>query len=253
MGTRKRCQSTIKLWQNQCSLQTVRALSTGTSRYGCTVCCLDYTRSNLTPLKPTMRTTLVLSALLFAIVAISLPPTGSAVFSSAAEACDYCENSFRKQGGLQRWSQGDPTDPLADCVCIAYWSGNPGFDIFCSSEPSAVGFVAAKDGGCTCKPRDMEAMGTTTCTPLALKAGGDEAEANAVDTASTATAAATITTNQITSGAQIARTVFGGIIAISFLYFAYVHIVGNFGTPKPATQAETQLAAQAETGETSFI
>jgi len=52
----------------------------------------------------------------------------------------------------------------------------------------------------------------------ALKAGDEEeAEANVVD----ATPAAAATNNQPTSDAEVARTVFEGIIAIAFLYIAY--------------------------------
>eukprot|EP00929_Paragymnodinium_shiwhaense_P094753 TRINITY_DN5551_c0_g1_i2.p1 TRINITY_DN5551_c0_g1~~TRINITY_DN5551_c0_g1_i2.p1 ORF type:complete len:135 (+),score=39.08 TRINITY_DN5551_c0_g1_i2:73-477(+) len=81
-------------------------------------------------------------------------------FASAAEACDYCAGSYTKAGS-------DPNPAVNEmCVCMAYQGGD-GWEMFCSSAPSATGFIGSKDGGCTCKPRDMEAMGKTTCTPIA--------------------------------------------------------------------------------------
>ena len=68
--------------------------------------------------------------------------------------------------------------------------------------------------------------------PARLTAGDDDdgnTTSALVDTATTATAA--ITNNQTTSDAEIARTVFGGIIALTFLYIVYV-----VGTQKAAAQ-----------------
>merc|ERR1719502_1781312 len=79
-------------------------------------------------------------------------------FASAPEACDYCFGSFTKTGD-------PPAGPVATgCVCMAYPEGSE-YTMFCATPESAAGFVGEK-GGCTCKPRDMEAMGATTCTPI---------------------------------------------------------------------------------------
>lgn len=79
-------------------------------------------------------------------------------FDSAAEACDYCFTSFTKEGVK-------PAGPVAPaCVCMSFPDGG-GHTMFCATPPSASKFVAEKNG-CRCKPKDMEAMGQTTCTPI---------------------------------------------------------------------------------------
>eukprot|EP00933_Yihiella_yeosuensis_P066875 TRINITY_DN7138_c2_g1_i1.p1 TRINITY_DN7138_c2_g1~~TRINITY_DN7138_c2_g1_i1.p1 ORF type:complete len:120 (-),score=33.17 TRINITY_DN7138_c2_g1_i1:94-453(-) len=79
-------------------------------------------------------------------------------FDSAADACDYCGSSYTKQGDA-------PAGPIAEkCVCMAHPEGGK-FQMFCATPPSAAGYVAEK-GGCTCKFRDMEAMGKTTCKKI---------------------------------------------------------------------------------------
>eukprot|EP00933_Yihiella_yeosuensis_P038955 TRINITY_DN328_c0_g2_i1.p1 TRINITY_DN328_c0_g2~~TRINITY_DN328_c0_g2_i1.p1 ORF type:complete len:122 (-),score=39.06 TRINITY_DN328_c0_g2_i1:125-490(-) len=79
-------------------------------------------------------------------------------FDSAAAACDYCGSSYTKQGDA-------PAGPIAEkCVCMAHPEGGK-FQMFCATPPSAAGYVAEK-GGCTCKFRDMEAMGKTTCKAI---------------------------------------------------------------------------------------
>mmetsp|Transcript_43343 Transcript_43343/g.114152 ORF Transcript_43343/g.114152 Transcript_43343/m.114152 type:complete len:145 (-) Transcript_43343:55-489(-) len=79
-------------------------------------------------------------------------------FPNAAEACDYCFGSFTKQGQ-------PPAGPVAEaCVCMAY-PEDAAYNMFCATPVSAAGFVAEK-GGCRCKPRDMEHMAATTCTPI---------------------------------------------------------------------------------------
>eukprot|EP00929_Paragymnodinium_shiwhaense_P045985 TRINITY_DN2343_c0_g1_i7.p2 TRINITY_DN2343_c0_g1~~TRINITY_DN2343_c0_g1_i7.p2 ORF type:complete len:136 (+),score=48.12 TRINITY_DN2343_c0_g1_i7:150-557(+) len=83
-------------------------------------------------------------------------------YSSEAEACDACAASFTKAGMPDG---SPPVEPVApSCVCFAY-PDDGGVDMFCSTAPSAANFVKEK-GGCTCKPRNMEQMGSTTCTPL---------------------------------------------------------------------------------------
>mmetsp|Transcript_16761 Transcript_16761/g.46428 ORF Transcript_16761/g.46428 Transcript_16761/m.46428 type:complete len:138 (+) Transcript_16761:89-502(+) len=78
-------------------------------------------------------------------------------FKSTADACDYCFGSFTKEGTA-------PAGPIAPaCVC-AYPQGAD-FNMFCATPVSAAGYVADK-GGCRCKGRDMEAMGSTTCEPI---------------------------------------------------------------------------------------
>mmetsp|Transcript_91527 Transcript_91527/g.263409 ORF Transcript_91527/g.263409 Transcript_91527/m.263409 type:complete len:134 (+) Transcript_91527:93-494(+) len=80
-------------------------------------------------------------------------------FPTAAEACDYCFSSFTKEGV-------PPAGPVAPaCVCMAYPEGGSDYNMFCATPASAAGFVAEK-GGCRCKPRDMEAMGKTTCEKI---------------------------------------------------------------------------------------
>merc|ERR1719379_2780428 len=75
-------------------------------------------------------------------------------FESAEEACDYCFGSFTKKGD-------PPAGPVAPfCVCMAY-SGSNGWNMFCSTPPSAAGYVGKKNG-CRCKARDMAAQGRTT-------------------------------------------------------------------------------------------
>eukprot|EP00429_Kryptoperidinium_foliaceum_P020723 CAMPEP_0176049836 /NCGR_PEP_ID=MMETSP0120_2-20121206/24766_1 /TAXON_ID=160619 /ORGANISM="Kryptoperidinium foliaceum, Strain CCMP 1326" /LENGTH=120 /DNA_ID=CAMNT_0017383265 /DNA_START=85 /DNA_END=447 /DNA_ORIENTATION=- len=79
-------------------------------------------------------------------------------FASASEACDYCFSSFTKEGV-------PPAGPVAPaCVCMSYPEGGQ-HNMFCATPVSAAGFVKEK-GGCRCKPRDMEAMGKTTCQPI---------------------------------------------------------------------------------------
>merc|ERR1719231_1879158 len=79
-------------------------------------------------------------------------------FSSAEEACNYCFGSFTKTGD-------PPAGPVAPfCVCMAYPEGAE-FNMFCATPPSAAGYIAEKKG-CTCKGRDMEAMGKTTCEAI---------------------------------------------------------------------------------------
>jgi hypothetical protein len=79
-------------------------------------------------------------------------------FASTEEACNYCIESFTKQGQA-------PAGPIAPaCVCMAY-PQDGGHNMFCATPPSAAGYIAEKKG-CRCKPRDMEAMGKTTCTPI---------------------------------------------------------------------------------------
>merc|ERR1719442_219882 len=76
-------------------------------------------------------------------------------FNSAAEACDYCAESYTKQGDK-------PAGPVAPaCVCMAYPDGS-GHNMFCAAPVSAAGYIKSK-GGCKCNPRDMEAMAATTC------------------------------------------------------------------------------------------
>ena len=82
-------------------------------------------------------------------------------FASAPEACDYCFSSFSKAGSSASPHAGPVTDA---CTCMAYPSDG-GFDMFCSNAPSAAAFVGDK-GGCTCKAKDMEAMGKTTCAAI---------------------------------------------------------------------------------------
>jgi len=79
-------------------------------------------------------------------------------FASAAAACDYCFGSFTKEGQ-------SPAGPIAPaCVCMAYPDGAQ-YNMFCATPVSAAGYVAGK-GGCRCKGRDMENMGSTTCEPI---------------------------------------------------------------------------------------
>merc|ERR1719183_74439 len=80
-------------------------------------------------------------------------------FESTEAACNYCLDSFTKVGV-------PPAGPVEEaCSCMAY-SVDGGFNMFCATPASAAGYVGEKDGGCTCLPRDMEAMGKTTCTPI---------------------------------------------------------------------------------------
>eukprot|EP00931_Biecheleriopsis_adriatica_P121945 TRINITY_DN96991_c0_g1_i1.p1 TRINITY_DN96991_c0_g1~~TRINITY_DN96991_c0_g1_i1.p1 ORF type:complete len:165 (-),score=40.47 TRINITY_DN96991_c0_g1_i1:7-501(-) len=77
-------------------------------------------------------------------------------FESDEAACDYCETSYTKAGDA-------PAGPIAEeCVCMAYKESD-GYMMFCATPPSAAGFIADKEGGCTCKIRDMENLGKTTC------------------------------------------------------------------------------------------
>ncbi|CAK0789566.1 unnamed protein product [Prorocentrum cordatum] len=79
-------------------------------------------------------------------------------YPSASDACDACFTSFTKQGV-------PPAGPVAPhCVCMSYPDGGE-HTMFCATPVSAADFVAEK-GGCRCKPRDMEAMGDTTCEPI---------------------------------------------------------------------------------------
>merc|ERR1719281_60873 len=80
-------------------------------------------------------------------------------FDSAAAACDYCFGSYTKEGDK-------PAGPVAPfCVCMAYPTGGK-YNMFCATPPSAAGYIAKKKG-CRCKAKDMEAMGKTTCSPIA--------------------------------------------------------------------------------------
>merc|ERR1719437_399231 len=64
-------------------------------------------------------------------------------FSSAGEACDYCAESYTKQGD-------EPAGPVAPhCVCMAYPDGS-GHNMFCATPVSASGYIKSK-GGCLCK------------------------------------------------------------------------------------------------------
>eukprot|EP00441_Pelagodinium_beii_P039548 CAMPEP_0197638134 /NCGR_PEP_ID=MMETSP1338-20131121/13142_1 /TAXON_ID=43686 ORGANISM="Pelagodinium beii, Strain RCC1491" /NCGR_SAMPLE_ID=MMETSP1338 /ASSEMBLY_ACC=CAM_ASM_000754 /LENGTH=133 /DNA_ID=CAMNT_0043210655 /DNA_START=53 /DNA_END=454 /DNA_ORIENTATION=- len=79
-------------------------------------------------------------------------------FDTEAEACDYCSTSYTKQGDA-------PAGPIAPkCVCMAYPDAGK-FMMFCATPPSAAGYVADKKG-CTCKYKDMENMGKTTCKAI---------------------------------------------------------------------------------------
>merc|ERR1719486_1537530 len=79
-------------------------------------------------------------------------------FADAAAACDYCFGSFTKEGD-------PPAGPVAPfCVCMAY-PDEGGYNMFCSTPPSAAGYIAEKNG-CRCKATDMQAMGQTTCAPI---------------------------------------------------------------------------------------
>lgn len=79
-------------------------------------------------------------------------------FATAAEACDYCFTSFTKEGV-------PPAGPVAPaCVCMAY-PDEGGHNMFCATPVSAAGYIAEKNG-CLCKARDMQNMGSTTCSPI---------------------------------------------------------------------------------------
>eukprot|EP00930_Biecheleria_cincta_P048581 TRINITY_DN3386_c0_g1_i1.p1 TRINITY_DN3386_c0_g1~~TRINITY_DN3386_c0_g1_i1.p1 ORF type:complete len:155 (-),score=34.13 TRINITY_DN3386_c0_g1_i1:85-480(-) len=82
-------------------------------------------------------------------------------FDSEADACDYCSTSYTKQGDA-------PAGPIApQCVCMALPDDKAAgkFTMFCATPPSAAGYVGDKKG-CTCKFRDMENMGKTTCKKI---------------------------------------------------------------------------------------
>jgi len=79
-------------------------------------------------------------------------------FDSEGDACDYCAESYTKKGDA-------PAGPIAPkCVCMAFPEDEK-FMMFCATPPSAAGYVADKEG-CTCKYKDMENMGKTTCTKI---------------------------------------------------------------------------------------
>eukprot|EP00929_Paragymnodinium_shiwhaense_P117862 TRINITY_DN892_c0_g1_i1.p2 TRINITY_DN892_c0_g1~~TRINITY_DN892_c0_g1_i1.p2 ORF type:complete len:135 (-),score=45.52 TRINITY_DN892_c0_g1_i1:121-525(-) len=83
-------------------------------------------------------------------------------YADNAEACDACATSFTKAGMPDG---APPVEPVApSCICYAY-PDEGGVDMFCSTAPAAADFVKEK-GGCSCKYRDMEQMGSTQCTPL---------------------------------------------------------------------------------------
>eukprot|EP00930_Biecheleria_cincta_P029722 TRINITY_DN20644_c0_g1_i1.p1 TRINITY_DN20644_c0_g1~~TRINITY_DN20644_c0_g1_i1.p1 ORF type:complete len:132 (+),score=31.50 TRINITY_DN20644_c0_g1_i1:82-477(+) len=82
-------------------------------------------------------------------------------FDTEADACDYCSSSYTKQGDA-------PAGPIApQCVCMALpdAAATNKFTMFCATPPSAAGYVGDKKG-CTCKFRDMENMGKTTCKKI---------------------------------------------------------------------------------------
>ena len=82
-------------------------------------------------------------------------------FDSEADACDYCSTSYTKQGDA-------PAGPIApQCVCMALPDADASgkFTMFCATPPSAAGYVGDNEG-CTCKFRDMENMGKTTCKKI---------------------------------------------------------------------------------------
>eukprot|EP00933_Yihiella_yeosuensis_P064411 TRINITY_DN67781_c0_g1_i1.p1 TRINITY_DN67781_c0_g1~~TRINITY_DN67781_c0_g1_i1.p1 ORF type:complete len:119 (+),score=36.33 TRINITY_DN67781_c0_g1_i1:88-444(+) len=80
-------------------------------------------------------------------------------FDSKEAACDYCGSSYTKVGDA-------PAGPIAEkCVCMSHPVDGGKFTMFCATPPSAAGYVAEKKG-CTCKFRDMEAMGKTTCKDI---------------------------------------------------------------------------------------
>merc|ERR1719263_1584872 len=67
------------------------------------------------------------------------------LFDSAAEACDYCFESFTKKGQ-------EPAGPVAPfCVCMSY-PGKGGHNMFCATPPSAAAYIAEKNG-CRCKAK----------------------------------------------------------------------------------------------------
>eukprot|EP00441_Pelagodinium_beii_P032567 CAMPEP_0197644292 /NCGR_PEP_ID=MMETSP1338-20131121/17317_1 /TAXON_ID=43686 ORGANISM="Pelagodinium beii, Strain RCC1491" /NCGR_SAMPLE_ID=MMETSP1338 /ASSEMBLY_ACC=CAM_ASM_000754 /LENGTH=121 /DNA_ID=CAMNT_0043217663 /DNA_START=709 /DNA_END=1074 /DNA_ORIENTATION=+ len=81
-------------------------------------------------------------------------------YETEAEACDACGNSYTKVGK-------DPYGAIADgCVCFAHKEeGGTKFKSLCAAQPSAVGYVQSLEG-CTCKFKDMENMGKTTCQKI---------------------------------------------------------------------------------------
>mmetsp|Transcript_113065 Transcript_113065/g.315946 ORF Transcript_113065/g.315946 Transcript_113065/m.315946 type:complete len:122 (-) Transcript_113065:118-483(-) len=79
-------------------------------------------------------------------------------FSSVGDACDYCYASYTREGK-------SPAGPVAPhCVCMSYPAG-AAHKAFCATPVSATGWVKDQ-GGCLCNPRDMEAMGKTTCKKM---------------------------------------------------------------------------------------
>merc|ERR1712224_419798 len=65
-------------------------------------------------------------------------------YASAEEACNACESSYAKSGS-------PPAGPVNEmCVCMSF-QDSEGWVMFCSSAPSAAGFVGEQEGGCTCK------------------------------------------------------------------------------------------------------
>mmetsp|Transcript_23846 Transcript_23846/g.43230 ORF Transcript_23846/g.43230 Transcript_23846/m.43230 type:complete len:133 (-) Transcript_23846:8-406(-) len=92
------------------------------------------------------------------VTATQFVETNLGPFDTEAEACDYCSTSYTKQGDA-------PAGPIAPkCVCMAYPDAGK-FMMFCATPPSAAGYVADKKG-CTCKYKDMENMGKTTCKAI---------------------------------------------------------------------------------------
>mmetsp|Transcript_49443 Transcript_49443/g.98184 ORF Transcript_49443/g.98184 Transcript_49443/m.98184 type:complete len:140 (-) Transcript_49443:254-673(-) len=79
-------------------------------------------------------------------------------FKSASDACSYCFTSFTKEGV-------PPAGPVAPtCICMSYPEGGS-HTMFCATPPSSAKFVSEK-GGCRCNQKDMENMGSVTCTPI---------------------------------------------------------------------------------------
>merc|ERR1719313_1237045 len=79
-------------------------------------------------------------------------------FPDTAEACGECAMSFTKLGSA-------PAGPIAPlCICMSYAEGGD-HKFFCATSPSAVGYIAGKEG-CRCKIRDMEHLAANTCEPI---------------------------------------------------------------------------------------